>query len=110
MLDVKDRVLKTLDDRKNETAELLRELIRTPSVTGEEKQVAELIAKKLKESGLENVEIDGAGQDNMLEELIELIESLVSNLRYSLSQIYSSWFQVAPWLIPLIVKNSHTGV
>ena len=34
--------------------------------------------------------------------LEELIESLVSNLRYSLSQIYSSWFQVEPWLIPLI--------
>ena len=34
--------------------------------------------------------------------LEELIESLLSNLRYSLSQIYSSWFQVEPWLIPLI--------
>ena len=34
--------------------------------------------------------------------LEELIEYLVSNLRYSLSQIYSSWFQVEPWLIPLI--------
>ena len=34
--------------------------------------------------------------------LEEFIESLVSNLGYSLSQIYSSWFQVEPWLIPLI--------
>ncbi|MFC2003402.1 NfeD family protein [Chloroflexota bacterium] len=34
--------------------------------------------------------------------LEELIESMVSNLRHSLSQIYSSWFQVEPWLIPLI--------
>ena len=34
--------------------------------------------------------------------LEELIESLVSNLGYSLSQIYSFWFQVEPWLIPLI--------
>ena len=34
--------------------------------------------------------------------LEELIESLVSNLRYSLSQIYSIWFQIEPWLIPLI--------
>jgi membrane-bound ClpP family serine protease len=32
----------------------------------------------------------------------ELIEYLVSNLRNSLSQIYESWFQAGPWLIPLI--------
>ncbi len=34
--------------------------------------------------------------------LEELIESMVSNLRYSLSQIDSSWFQVDSWLIVLI--------
>ena len=33
----------------------------------------------------------------------ELIESLVSNLKNSLSQISSFWFQIEPWLIPLIV-------
>jgi len=58
---IKDKVLRILDDRRNDTVELLRELIRTPSVTGEEKEIAELIAKRLKESGLESVEIDGAG-------------------------------------------------
>ncbi len=35
--------------------------------------------------------------------LEELIESLVSNLRNSVSQINSIWFQIEPWLIPLIV-------
>ena len=35
--------------------------------------------------------------------LDELIESLVSNLKNSLSQISSFWFQIEPWLIPLIV-------
>ena len=35
--------------------------------------------------------------------LEELIESMVSNLRYSLSRIDSSWFQVDSWLIVLIV-------
>jgi len=34
--------------------------------------------------------------------LEELIESLFSNWRHSLSQIYSIWFQVEPWLIPII--------
>ncbi len=33
----------------------------------------------------------------------ELIESMVSNFWYSLSQIDSSWFQVDSWLIVLIV-------
>jgi len=59
--DLKDKVLRILDDRRNETVELLRELIRTPSVTGEEKQVAELIARKLKDNGLKDVRIDEAG-------------------------------------------------
>ncbi|MFC1918982.1 NfeD family protein [Chloroflexota bacterium] len=35
--------------------------------------------------------------------LEELIESLVSNLGYSLSQIDSSWFQVDSWLVVLII-------
>jgi len=61
MPDLKDNVLRILDARRNETVELLRELIRTPSVTGEEKQVAELIARKLQDSGLKDVRIDGAG-------------------------------------------------
>ncbi|MFC2011386.1 YgeY family selenium metabolism-linked hydrolase [Chloroflexota bacterium] len=61
MSDLKDKVLSILDARGNETVELLRELIRTPSVTGEEKQVAELIAGKLLDSGLKDVRIDEAG-------------------------------------------------
>ncbi len=35
--------------------------------------------------------------------LEQLIESMVSNLRYSLFQAYSSLSQVEPWLIVLIV-------
>jgi len=61
MFDTKDKVLRILDEMGGETVELLRELIRTPSVTGEEKQIAEMIAKKLGESGLDDVGIDGAG-------------------------------------------------
>ena len=36
----------------------------------------------------------------------ELIESILSNFRYSLSQIGSIWFQIDPWLIVLIVIAS----
>ncbi len=34
--------------------------------------------------------------------LEQLVESMVSNLRYSLFQVYSSWSQVEPWVIVLI--------
>jgi membrane-bound serine protease (ClpP class) len=40
--------------------------------------------------------------------LEELIGYLVSNLRYSLSQAYSFWFQVKPWLIPFIAITTAT--
>lgn len=59
MSHVKDSVLKILDDRRNETVGLLRELIMTPSPSGEENAVAELIGKRLTEFGFDNVEIDG---------------------------------------------------
>lgn len=64
MPDMKDKVLKILDDRRDETVELLRELIVMPSPSGEEKAVAELIARKLKEFGFEQVEMDGV--DNVI--------------------------------------------
>lgn len=61
MSTIKDQVLKTLNDRRDETVELLRELIRTQSITGEEKEIADLIARKLKMFGFEDVRIDGVG-------------------------------------------------
>jgi putative selenium metabolism hydrolase len=61
MSNIKDQVLKTLNDRKDETVELLRELIRTQSITGEEREIADLIARKLKIFGFEDVRIDGVG-------------------------------------------------
>jgi putative selenium metabolism hydrolase len=61
MSNIKDQVLKTLSDKKEKTIELLRELIRTKSITGEEREIADLIARKLKIFGFEDVRIDGVG-------------------------------------------------
>ena len=61
---MKDKVLRILDDRRDEMVDLLRELIMTPSPSGEEKAVAELIANKLREFDFEKVEIDGL--DNVI--------------------------------------------
>ena len=47
MSDLKDRVLGIFDYSRDETVELPRELIRTPNTTGEEKQIAKLITRKL---------------------------------------------------------------
>lgn len=58
MSDTKENVLKILDDGRDETVELLRGLIMTPSPSGEEKAVAELIAKRLAGFGFEKVEVD----------------------------------------------------
>jgi len=58
MADIKDRVLSILDERQNEMVELLRELIMTASPSGEEKTIAQLIAKKLKGFGFEKVKLD----------------------------------------------------
>lgn len=58
MSEIKDKVLKILDDRRDETVELLRELIMTPSPSREEKAVAELIARKLRAFGFTEVVVD----------------------------------------------------
>lgn len=47
-----------LDDLREETVEFLRELIMTSSPSGEEKAIAELIGKKLKDCGFEDIQID----------------------------------------------------
>lgn len=58
MSEMKEKVLSILEERRDEIVKLLRELIMTPSPTGEEKAIAELIAKRLAGSGFEGVEID----------------------------------------------------
>lgn len=47
-----DKVLRYIDDCKDEIINFLRELIRIPSVTGEERDIQEFIASKLKDWGL----------------------------------------------------------
>ena len=58
MRDNKSRLVEIIDDRKNELVELLRELVRTPSESGKEERVAELIANKLIGLGFDHVEKD----------------------------------------------------
>jgi SAM-dependent methyltransferase len=61
ILDITRSGLRTLNDRKDESVELLRDLIRTQSFTGGEREIADLIARKFKIFGFEDVRIDGAG-------------------------------------------------
>jgi len=46
-------ISETVDRRKNEIIDFCRDLIRIPSLTGEEKKVQEFVAKHLKDMGLE---------------------------------------------------------
>ncbi|GAI43005.1 unnamed protein product, partial [marine sediment metagenome] len=46
-------ISETVDRRKNEIIDFCRDLIRIPSLTGEEKKVQEFVAKHLKDIGLE---------------------------------------------------------
>jgi putative selenium metabolism hydrolase len=49
---------KVVDKRKNELIDFLREMIKTPSLSGQEKDVAELMAEKMREVGFDKVQID----------------------------------------------------
>ncbi|MEM3018487.1 MAG: YgeY family selenium metabolism-linked hydrolase [Candidatus Bathyarchaeia archaeon] len=54
-------ILEHIERRKGKTISLLQEMVKTPSVTGEEKTIAELIAHEMRTIGLSNVRIDGLG-------------------------------------------------
>lgn len=54
-------ILKRIEKRRDKAISLLQEMVRTQSVTGEEKAVAELIAREMKTIGLSDVRIDGLG-------------------------------------------------
>jgi acetylornithine deacetylase/succinyl-diaminopimelate desuccinylase family protein len=56
--DVKNKILGILETRKNETVELLRTLIRTPSPSGQETEIARVIAETLRGLGFRDVAVD----------------------------------------------------
>jgi|YelNatPaOPRAMG01_1025707.scaffolds.fasta_scaffold05708_10 putative selenium metabolism hydrolase len=49
---------KIVDKRKDELIAFLREMIKTPSLSGHEKDVAELMAEKMREVGFDKIQID----------------------------------------------------
>jgi acetylornithine deacetylase len=51
--EIEKQIPKIVEEKRSEIIEFLRDLIRIPSVTGEEKQIQEFISKKLREIGLE---------------------------------------------------------
>jgi len=55
---IKAQLTEMIDHRKEELVELLRELVKTPSESGQEERIAELIAKKLQGFGFDNVHRD----------------------------------------------------
>ncbi len=56
-----EKILNHIEKRKGDVISLLQEMIRTPSVTGEEKAVAELIEREMKYTGLHDVRVDSLG-------------------------------------------------
>jgi acetylornithine deacetylase/succinyl-diaminopimelate desuccinylase-like protein len=62
MEDQKKKLIDLVDSKKDEIIKMCQKLVRTPSVTGNEKDVAEIVASKLREIGLE-VELHEAEKD-----------------------------------------------
>ena len=54
-------LLNAVDEIRNELADFTREIVRVPSLTGEEGRVAEILLRKLREFGLDECWIDGIG-------------------------------------------------
>nr|MDO8044406.1 ArgE/DapE family deacylase [Candidatus Baldrarchaeota archaeon] len=50
---LEEKIIKTIDERRDEIIQLLKDLIRIPSITGEEGKCQEFVAKKLEEIGIE---------------------------------------------------------
>ncbi len=55
------RILADVEGRRTELVNLTRELVRTPSLSGQEKEVAALISDRMKGLGYDSVEIDEVG-------------------------------------------------
>jgi acetylornithine deacetylase len=52
-MDTKEKILIAVENQRAEALELLQTLVRTPSLEGDEKAVQEIVARKLREIGLE---------------------------------------------------------
>ncbi|MCX6162090.1 MAG: M20/M25/M40 family metallo-hydrolase, partial [Ignavibacteriae bacterium] len=56
-----NKILERAKELEPQTAEFLAELVRTPSFSGKEKDVIEVIKKKMLKEGFDEVRIDGLG-------------------------------------------------
>ena len=59
--DIESRIVVEVERRRSELIELARELIRTPSLSGQEDELATLISSHLADLGFENVRMDEVG-------------------------------------------------
>lgn len=60
-LGVKEKLLRLIEDKKEDIINFLIQTIRTPSESSQEEKVAKLYAKKMEELGFDEVGIDGIG-------------------------------------------------
>ena len=61
MSDLYKQIYSRAKELENETAQLLVDLVKTPSFSGKEKEVVELIKNKMEEAGFDEARIDGLG-------------------------------------------------
>ena len=52
---LEEKIIKTIDERRDEIIQLLKDLIRIPSITGEEGKCQEFVAKNSKKLELKSI-------------------------------------------------------
>jgi len=60
MLDIEE-IVKRIEKRRSNVISLLQEMVRTPSITGQEKAMGDLVEREMRESGFRDVRIDELG-------------------------------------------------